>query len=70
MASDRRFPPPWRMQEHRESFVVQDRTGQPLAYVYFEDQPQRAMSMHRMDKSDAYKIARAIMRLPSLLRRD
>ena len=35
------FPPLWSVKELNESFVVQDATGQPLAYVYFEDEPQR-----------------------------
>ena len=39
------FPPLWSVKELNESFVVQDATGQPLAYVYFEDEPQRQMSM-------------------------
>jgi hypothetical protein len=25
----RRFPPPWRIEEHDESFIVTDATGQP-----------------------------------------
>lgn len=70
MSPQRRFPAPWRMEEHSESFIVRDRTGEPVAYVYYEDQPQRQRMLHRMDKNDAYKIARAIMRLPDLLRRD
>jgi hypothetical protein len=37
----RRFPPPWSIDEHPESFIVKDAGGQPLAYVYFEDEPQR-----------------------------
>jgi hypothetical protein len=39
----RRFPPPWSIEEHTESFIVKDANGQQLAYVYFEDEPQRRM---------------------------
>jgi hypothetical protein len=30
----RRFPPPWSIEEHPESFAILDATGQALAYVY------------------------------------
>jgi hypothetical protein len=37
----RRFPAPWAIVENTESYVVMDGTGQPLAYLYFEDEPTR-----------------------------
>jgi len=37
----RRFPPPWTIEEHAESFIVKDATGQALGYFYFEDEPGR-----------------------------
>jgi hypothetical protein len=37
--TDRRFPPPWSIEESAACFVVRDRGGQALAYVYFEDEP-------------------------------
>jgi hypothetical protein len=36
--SARRFPPPWSVEEQDACFVVRDRVGQPLAYVYFENE--------------------------------
>jgi hypothetical protein len=36
----RRFPPPWSIDELEACFVV-DSAGQKLAYVYFEDEPDR-----------------------------
>ena len=41
MSAVRRFPPPWQIEEREEAFIVHDATGQPLAYVYFEDEPVR-----------------------------
>jgi hypothetical protein len=37
--SQRRFPPPWSVEELDACFVVKDRDGQQLAYVYFENEP-------------------------------
>jgi len=44
----RRFPPPWSIEELQESFIVKDANGQQIAYLYFEDEPQRQMSMKRL----------------------
>jgi hypothetical protein len=43
----RRFPPPWSIEDRQESFIVKDANGQQLASVYFENEPQRQMSMKR-----------------------
>ena len=36
---ERRFPPPWFVEDIGAAFVVIDSAGQKLAYVYFEDEP-------------------------------
>jgi hypothetical protein len=36
---------PGRIDEQWEAFTVKDANGQPLAYVSFDDEPQRQMSM-------------------------
>ena len=62
----RRFPPPRSIEERQESFIVKDATGQALAYLYFEDEPQRQMSMKRLSRDEAFLIAVNIAKLPSV----
>ena len=40
----RRFPPPWRVDEMAGCFIVQDATGQNVAWFYFPDGPTVAPS--------------------------
>ena len=68
MPSPRRFPPPWSIDEGTESFIVTDANGQRLAYLYFEDEPQRRMSMQRLSRDEAILIAVNIAKLPSVPR--
>ena len=42
--ANRRFPPPWSVEDIGAAFKVCDSTGQALAYVYFEDEPGRRFS--------------------------
>ena len=39
---ERRFPPPWSVEETDACFIVRDANGQALAYVYFEGEPADA----------------------------
>jgi hypothetical protein len=41
MRARRRFPPPRSVEETAAAFVVKDHGGQPLAYIYFEEEPGR-----------------------------
>jgi hypothetical protein len=43
-------------------------TGQQIAYLYFEDEPQRQMSMKRLSRDEAFLIAVNIAKLPSVPR--
>jgi hypothetical protein len=63
----RRFPAPWRVEEITDSFTVVDAMDQPLAYIYFEDEPGRRMTMRRLARDEARRLAVNIAELPELL---
>jgi len=64
-----RLPPPWSVEELDACFVVRDRDGQQLAYVYFEDEPGRRSAAKLLERDEARRIAVNIAKLPMLLGR-
>jgi hypothetical protein len=63
----RRFPPPWSVEE-QEACFVRDHNGQQLAYVYFEDEPERRSAAKLLTRDEARRIAANIAKLPERLR--
>jgi DNA helicase HerA-like ATPase len=63
----RRFPPPWSVEEQAACFVVRDHHGQALAYVYFEDESGRRSAAKLLAKDEARRIAANIAKLLELL---
>jgi hypothetical protein len=68
MPEPRRFPPPWTADDNGACFIVKDRTGQALAYVYYEEEPGRRSAANLLTREEARRIAVNIANLPELLR--
>ena len=66
-AMPRRFPPR-SIEERQKSFIAKVANGQQIAYLYFEDEPQRQMSMKRLSRDEAFLLAVNIAKLPSVPR--
>ena len=64
--TERRFPPPWTVEELDACFLVLDHSGQQLAYVYFEDEPGRRSAAKLLSKDEARRIAMNVANLPEL----
>jgi hypothetical protein len=58
MTARRRYPALWRIEEDRESYVVADSLGQSLAHAYFEGEPIRRCITARLNRDDAWQLAR------------
>jgi hypothetical protein len=67
--TERRFPPPWTVEDIGAALVVKDSNGQGLAYVYYEDEPGRRTALKMLSKDEARRIAANIVRLPELVHR-
>ena len=59
-------PAPPSVQELDACFFVADSTGQKLAYVYFDDEPQRRAVNKRVTKDEARRIAANVAKLPDV----
>jgi hypothetical protein len=64
---DRRFPPPWTAEDNGACFIVKDHSGHALAYVYYEDEPERRAAANLLTRDEARRFATNITKMPDLL---
>ena len=55
--------PPWTVDETEACFIVKDRNGQALAYVYCEDEPGRRTAANLLTRDEARRIAANMAKL-------
>ena len=67
LVTARRFPPPRTVEETDACFIVKDRGGLSLAYVYFEEEPGRRAAAKLLTRDEARRIAANIAKLPELV---
>jgi hypothetical protein len=60
-------PAPWSVEETAACFVVRDRNGQALSYVYFKDQRGRRSVGTVFTRDEARHLAAAVAKLPELM---
>jgi hypothetical protein len=65
---NRRFKPPWSIDEGTACFIVRDHDKQALAYVYYENESGRRSSAKVLTRDEASLIAVNIGKLPSVPR--
>ena len=63
----RRFPQPWSTEDNGACFIVKDNNGQPLAYVYYEEEAGRRSAAKLLTRDEARRVAANIAKLPHLL---
>jgi hypothetical protein len=68
MPTNRRFPPPWSVEDTGAAFVVKDSSGQKLGYFYYEEESGRRSTAKMLTKDEARRIATNVAKLPKLLR--
>jgi hypothetical protein len=66
---DRRFTPPWDLEDNGRCFIVRDSNGQALSYVYYENEPGRRSAADLLTRDEARRIALNIVKLPDLVKR-
>jgi hypothetical protein len=67
--TDRRFTPPWDIEDNGACFIVRDHSGQALSYVYYENEPGRRTAAGLLTRDEARRIAINIAKLFELMKR-
>jgi hypothetical protein len=65
--TQRRFPPPWKIERLPGGFKVVDAQGQSLAYFYARDNDNDAATAGALTMDEARRLASNFTKLPQLL---
>ena len=68
--TERKFPPPWSVEEKSAHFAICDSNGQALAFVYFENESGRRSAPNLLSKDEARRRATQMARVPELLQKE
>jgi hypothetical protein len=69
LATARRFPPPWSVEDVGGSFVVKASNGRPLVFIYYRDGARQRSLAKILTRHAAKRIAAGIAKLPELISR-
>jgi hypothetical protein len=67
--AERRFTPPWDIEDNGSCFIIPDNNGQALSYVYYEQEPGRRAAADLLTRDKARGVAIIIAKLPELVRK-
>jgi hypothetical protein len=57
---NRRFAPPWSIEDIGTAYVVKDGGGQKLAYIHYEDEPGRRSTTKMLTKDETRRLRRIL----------
>ena len=64
---ERRFRPPWSVEDIGGSFVVKASNGRPLVFIYYGEGVRRRSLARLLTRDAARRIAAGIAKLPDLV---